>query len=290
MELKQLRYFAAIAQSGSMTQAADKLNIAQPALSRSMKKLETELNCSLMIRHERGISLTESGEQLLIHARQLLAQADDAKAAIASIQDLQQGKVRIGIPTMLGSYFFPPLLMAFHHRYPGLALEIVDAGSVTIRQMLSRGELDLGIIAEEESCAELTTQPILNEEMVCCMATDHPLTQFTHIHPEQFLQYEQIGFHAGFFHQRFIDQFSRQSKRSPHKIMTTNLMPLIKTVVRQGFAISILLKLVIQPEDGIEIRSFAPPELIHLHLAWHNQRYLSRANQIFRDFLLEELR
>ncbi|MFM2484586.1 LysR family transcriptional regulator [Celerinatantimonas yamalensis] len=289
MELRQLRYFVAIAQAGTMTLAASQLNIAQPALSRSIKKLEDELGSLLLIRHERGIRLTESGQQLLGNARQILAQADDAKNAVAGIEQLQRGQVRIGLPAMLGSYFFPPLLMAFRARYPGLSIEVVDAGTVSIRQMLQQGTLDLGVVVKEDGLAGLASEPLLKEEMVCCMAQGHPLTHNAAISAEQFLNYQQIGFHSGYFHQRFIEHMGQHTLRAPNKVITTNLIPLIKAVVSQGEAIAMLLKLVIQTNDGIIIRSFAPAEYIHLHIAWHPERYLSHANQAFRQFLIEQL-
>lgn len=290
MELRQLRYFLKIAHSGTITQAAHQLNLAQPALSRSIQKLEDELNTKLFIRTEKGIKLTQSGQKLQNYAQQILAQVKDAQDAVSSVEQLQTGTVRIGLPAMLGSYFFPPLLMAFRERYPGLKIEVVDAGTVSIREMLEDGKLDLGIIVGEDAPSRLASELLIKEEMVCCMADDHPLTTQPTISSEQFLQYEQIGFHAGYFHQRFIDEMGQHALVAPNRIITTNLIPLIKSVVSRGYAISMLLALVIQPSDAITTRSFSPREYIHLRLAWHPQRYLSQANQAFRQFLLEQLK
>lgn len=290
MELRQLRYFTTIAQVGTITHAAEQLNVAQPALSRSIKKLEEELATELLIRNERGIRLTEAGEQLVTYAKDILAQVQDAQNSVSSLKTFSRGTVRIGLPAMLGSYFFPPLLMAFRTRFPGLNIEVVDAGTVSIRQMLEQGKLDLGIIAGEDGLNQLDSHPLIKEEMVCAMAPDHPLTALNQVSAEAFFNYEQIGFHSGYFHQRFVQQLGLDTLQgSPNRVITTNLMPLIKSVVARGFAISMLLKLVIQEHDGIITRPFTPREYIHLRLAWHPERYLSHANRVFRQFIIEQL-
>lgn len=108
MNLKALRYFLTVAEQGSFTAAAKRLNIAQPAVSMAIRKLEDELELTLFHRTERQITLTDEGRVLLPHARQILQGVADARLAMQELHGLQQGEVRIGISNMLGSYYFPP--------------------------------------------------------------------------------------------------------------------------------------------------------------------------------------
>lgn len=289
MEFRQLQHFVAIVETGSISAAARRLYLAQPAISASIKKLENELNMPLLHRRERGVSLTEAGQQFLLHAKQILQQASDAKSAMQAIEGLDQGEVEIGVPPMLGSYFFPPLIMAFKHQHPALRLNILDSGTRSIRKKLLEGDLELGVVADHDIPPEFDSGKLIREEMVVCMAADHPLAQFEKIEYAEFLKYELILFGKGYYHHSLIEKISQKEKESPKIAFTSNLLPLIKTVIRKGYAISPMWKVTIQDDDEIITRPFVEPFCIDLSLAWRRDSYLSRANQVFRDFILEEI-
>lgn len=290
MEFRQLQHFVAIVETGSISAAARHLYLAQPAISSSIKKLESELKMPLLHRRERGVSLTGAGQQFLQHARQILQQAKDAKLAMHAIEGLDEGDVEIGVPPMLGSYFFPPLLMAFKHQYPALGLNIIDSGTRRVRQKLLDGELELGVVADHDMPPEFDSGKLIREEMVVCMAADHPLAEFEQIEYRDFLQHELILFGKGYYHHSLIEKISQQEKERPKIAFTSNLLPLIKSVIRKGYAVSPMWKVTIQDDDEIITRPFVEPFCIDLSLAWRRDSYLSRANQVFRDFILAEVK
>ena len=256
MEFRQLKHFVAIVETGSISAAARHLFLAQPAISASIKKLESELNMPLLHRRERGVSLTEAGQKFLLHARQILQQAKDAKLAMQAIEGLDQGEVEIGVPPMLGSYFFPPLLMAFKHQYPGLRLNVIDSGTRSIRQKLLDGDLELGVVADHDLPPEFDSGKLMHEEMVVCMAADHPLAKFEKIEYRDFLKHELILFGKGYYHHSLIEKISLEEKERPKIAFTSNLLPLIKSVIRKGYAISPMWKVTIQDDDEIITRPF----------------------------------
>ena len=290
MEFRQLHHFVTVVETGSISAAARHLYLAQPAISASIKKLETELKMPLLHRRERGVSLTDAGRQFLLHARQILQQAKDAKLAMHAIEGLDQGEVEIGVPTMLGSYFFPPLLMAFKHQYPALQMNIIDTGTRNIRQKLLNGELELGVVADKDLLPELDSEKLIQEEMVVCMAPDHPLAELEQIEYRDFLAYELILFGKSSYHHSLIEKISKEENAKPQIAFTSNLLPLIKSIVRKGYAISPMWKVAIQDDDEIVTRPFAEPFCIDLSLAWRRDSYLSRANQVFCDFVLEQVK
>lgn len=290
MEFRQLLHFVAIVETGSISAAARRLYLAQPAISASIKKLENELNMPLLHRRERGVSLTDAGHQFLQHAKQILQQAKDAKLAMQAIEGLDQGEVEIGVPPMLGSYFFPPLIMAFKHQYPALGLNIIDSGTRRIRKKLLDGDLELGVVADHDLPPEFDSGKLIREEMVVCMAADHPLAEFEQIEYVDFLKHELILFGKGYYHHSLIEKISQKEKESPKIAFTSNLLPLIKSVIRKGYAISPMWKVTIQDDDEIITRPFVEPFCIDLSLAWRRDSYMSRANQVFRDFILEEVK
>jgi len=289
MEFRQLRHFVAIVEKGGISAAARHLYMAQPAISASIKKLEEELNMPLLHRRDRGVHLTNAGQQFLLHARQILQQATDAKLAMSAIEGLVQGEAEIGVPTMLGSYFLPPLIMAFKHQYPALSLNIIDAGTRNIRKKLLDGELELGVVADKDLLPEFESSKLMQEEMVVCMMEEHPLAEKECIEYKDFLAHDLILSGKGYYSNSLIEKISKEAQTMPKVAFTSNLLPLIKSVIRKGYAISPMWKVAIQDDDGIITRPFAKPFVIELSLAWRRDSYLSSANQALRDFLLEQV-
>ncbi len=175
MDTKHLKHFVAVAELKHFTQAAHELHIAQPALSMSIKKFEQQLGVELFRRHDRQVSLTDEGEVLYQHAKRILQHIDDARLAIDELRGLEKGEVRLGAPSMMGSYFFPQVLMAFKAHYPNLKITLVDAGTRSIRQMLLDGELDIGVIDGHDVPEDLETDYLSDEEMVAVVCPEHDI-------------------------------------------------------------------------------------------------------------------
>ncbi|WP_411992131.1 LysR family transcriptional regulator [Agarivorans sp. DSG3-1] len=287
MELRQLRQFVSVVQLGSFTAAAKQLGVAQPAISATIKKLEQQLSIQLLQRNERNVSLSTEGKVLYQHAIQLLKQAEDAEQAMQSLKGLDSGTVTIGIPSMMGSYFFPPLLMGFKSLYPQLNLSVIDAGTELVRQKLLSGELDLGIVVTQDVPPELHCEPIYKGELLACCSQDNPLSAQSSISHREFLNHELVLFREGYFHHKVIEQISREQQQVPQVSFQTNLIPLIKSIVARDFGITTLLSMVVQPGDSLHSLSFDPPFHLELGLAWRRDAYMSRANQRFKDFVLE---
>lgn len=287
MDIKPLRYFIAIAKTESFTKAAQQLGVAQPAVSMAIKKLENDLGLTLIHRADRNIGLTDEGNKLLLHAEKIIHATDEALLEMSELKGLSQGEVRVGIPSMLGSYYFPPILMAFRHRYPTITLKVIEGGTWQLQKMLENGELDLGVIVAETLPDSLATQALIREEMRVTVATDHPFSQLKSVSPEAFFDEELVMFKEGYFHRRIVDKLAKQCKKTPKIGFETNLIPLIKSITQQGFGISTLLAMVIEEDDDLITRPFDPPIWLDLGIAWRKEGYLSKANRAFLDFVSE---
>ncbi len=290
MDLKQLRYFHEIARLGSFTRAADSLYVAQPAVSVAIRKLEAELDLTLFHRHDRKVTLTDEGARLLPHAQRILQAVDDAELEMQELKGLSQGEVRVGIPGMLGSYYFPPILMAFRHRYPHLSLTVLEGGTWQLQQMLEQGELDLAVIVRDFVPPELEAKTLLREEMRVIVARDHALASQAFVSLNDFFNEELVMFRAGYFHRKIIDRLAQEAGVTPIIGFETNLLPLIKSIIKQGFGISTLLTMVVKEDPELVDLPFEQPLWLDLCIAWRKQGYLSRANQAFVEFVLEQSR
>jgi DNA-binding transcriptional LysR family regulator len=288
MDIRSLRYFVAVAELGGFSAAAEQLHIAQPAVSMAIRKLEQSLQLQLFHRHERRISLTDEGQVLLRHAHAILQAVRDAEREMHELHALECGEVRVGIPSMLGSYYFPPILMAFRHRYPQLRLEVVEAGTRQLQRMIHRGEIDMGVIVADTPPDDLETHSFLQAQMMAVLPMDHNLADSDSIRYDAFFAEELVLFKKGYFHREVIDRLSAEAGVTPHIGFETNLIPLIKQIVSHGFGITTLLEMVVADDPQLIARPFEQPVWLDLSLAWRKGHLLSRANRTFVDFVLEQ--
>lgn len=288
MNFKALQYFSTVAELGSFTQTAEKLGVAQSAVSMSVKKLEKELGLQLFLRHDRAVTLTDEGKRLLHHAQIIEQAVADATLEMQELKGLTQGSVRVGIPGMLGSYHFPPILMAFRHRYPDLNLSVIEGGTWELQQMLENRELDLSVIVEDFAPPELEIRRFLRAEMLVTVSRDDPLAKLDSITTEQFFQQDLVMFKEGYFHRKIVDRLAQETKAKPKIVFETNLIPLIKQIIKQEFGVSTLLGMVVEEDPDLVAIPFSDPVWLNLGIAWRKDGYLSQANRAFVEFVLEQ--
>jgi DNA-binding transcriptional LysR family regulator len=289
LDYKALSYFYQVARLGSFTQAADSLGIAQSAVSMAVKRLEQSLDLMLFHRTDRKIALTTEGERLFLQAERILRAMEDADLEMEELKGLIKGRVQLGTPSMLGSYFFPPIIMAFKHRHPELSFSVFEGGAWELQKMLEKGELDLAVIEAEEASSDLETRPLLKDEMRVVVPREHAFATRSSVTFADFLQQDLVIFRQGYFHRKMIDRMSQESGIEPNICFETNLLPLIRSIVKQGFGISTLLQMAVEPEADLLSLPFNPPIQLDLRLAWRRDGYLSHANRAFVEFVLDTL-
>ena len=166
MDLRQLRYFIGISDAGSLLQASRLLHVAQPALGQQMSALEQSVGAKLLVRSNRGVTLTQAGKVLLEHARLILADAERAKEAVRDIAIVPQGEVVVGLPTTIALATTVPLLRRCQQQYPRVRLKIVEGYSGFLREWLADGRLDFAILFGDEPDKGLEKQALLDEQLV----------------------------------------------------------------------------------------------------------------------------
>lgn len=174
VQLQQLQYFVAVAETRHFTRAADLVHVAQPSLSQQIKALERELGADLFQRARGNITLTDAGEALLPLARRILADADTARHEVQELAQLRRGRVRLGATPSLCTGLLPDVLRAFHDRYPGIRLLVEEGGSHDLVRELARGALDLALVVLPlpSPSPALTTVELLREDLVVVSSSD----------------------------------------------------------------------------------------------------------------------
>lgn len=165
MDFRQLRYFAQIVESGSLSKASRIIFIAQPALSQQLAKLEEEVGKPLLHRSTRGVTPTESGLALYHHARFVLRQLDQALSIARQESGELRGVVSIGLPATTLLAIGLPLVRRVRAKYPGILLNVVEGMSGHLNQMIRLGQLDLAILFTSDVASDLTAMALLDEAL-----------------------------------------------------------------------------------------------------------------------------
>ena len=174
MELRQLRYFVTVAEEMNFRRAAERLHIAQPALSQQISKFEKELRTTLFERTTRRVELTDAGRVLLDEGRRVLAEADHALAAVEQVAHGEVGLLRIGFVSSAALRIVPATMLALQKEWPGVQVQLSE--STTDRQLsaIADGILDIGLVREVDRADGIVVRPLTREPLLVAMHSSHP--------------------------------------------------------------------------------------------------------------------
>lgn len=165
MKIRQLIYFVHTAELGSISAAAAFLKVAQPAVSRQLLQLEQELGATLVLRHGRGISLTDAGQTVLTHAKDILARTALIRQDLASLSSTPRGKVSLGVPEMIAPILIPALLNRLKSTVPDIQLNVHQGLSDEIRKALINHTLDIGIFYSNRPNPNFVNEVLHEDEL-----------------------------------------------------------------------------------------------------------------------------
>jgi len=177
MDLRQLEYFVAAVEHRSISRAAAVLNLAQPSVSRQISLLEEELGQRLMERTGRGVTLTRAGEMLLSHARVMLNSASQAISDLKGMHAEAVGNVVVGLPNRVAARLAAPLISEFRRRLPHALLSVVEGLSLSLRDGMIAGRIDLGLLFDPAPTPLLTYEPLMRESMMLVAPKDYKLPE-----------------------------------------------------------------------------------------------------------------
>ncbi len=172
MEIRQLRHFVAAAEAGNLRKASESMNITHPALSMSIKNLETNLGVKLLDKGRSGVEMTYAGQQFLKSAHSLLRQIDDLQASMKGNEDSPTGKVRLGIPYGLNNSLAAPFFKILSEKFPGIDLEIEEGNTTSLGKLYESGSIDLMINYDVVEKMDRKCEPLYEEKLYFVSAYD----------------------------------------------------------------------------------------------------------------------
>jgi LysR family nitrogen assimilation transcriptional regulator len=172
MELRQLRYFVAIVDHGSLSRAALVLHVAQPALTQQLRQLEEELGAQLLHRSARGVLSTDAGKVFYEHAQAILKQVADARAAVVQSTTRPSGSVTLGLPHSISGALALPLLTAARATYPEITLQLTEEISGSLADQLKSGRLNLAVLFDDGQLDAFTGTALVEEDLMFICRAD----------------------------------------------------------------------------------------------------------------------
>jgi LysR family transcriptional regulator, hydrogen peroxide-inducible genes activator len=177
MEVHQLRYFCAVAETGNFTRAAEREQVAQPSLSQQIMKLEEELAVRLFDRLGRSVRLTDMGQMFLPRARAILNEMRAAKEEVAQRQSSVAGPISVGVIPTIAPYFMPTRIASFSRKYPEAAMTVVEDVTVRLMDRLRGGLVDLAVMALPARGHDLECYPLRTERLFAILPKGHRLSK-----------------------------------------------------------------------------------------------------------------
>lgn len=292
LQTHQLRYFVALAEARHFGAAAERCHIAQPSLSKQIRLLEAELGAMLVQRARGNLQLTPAGEALYVHAKRILSDHAAAREAVAAVTHLEQGRVRIGATPSTATSLVPPVLAQFHARHPGIDIELHEAGSRDLVQLLGRGDLDLALVVTPLHTADpaLATTPLLNEDLVLAVRKTHPLAAKNKITVRDLAGIPLVMFRRGYDLRAVVLDECRRANVQPTISIDGGEMNAVLRLAAAGLGAAVVPAMVLFGEPDLVGLPFTRPHLTRtVSIAYRRDVGLYGPTELLHALLIEHV-
>ena len=288
---RQLRVFNEVAKNLSFARAAENLHLTPPAITMQVKELEGHIGMPLFERSGKKISLTTTGEYMLVYARKILATVKDAEDAAARLQRAETGVLTIGFVST-AKYFLMRLLADFRALHPGVDIQICIGNRDQLVSMLQNSEVDIAVMGRPPKELQTRAEPFAAHPHVFVSAVDHPLAQRDHLRVEDLRPYDFIVREKGAGTRAAMEKFFEDTHVEPRMKIQLNSNEIIKQAVMAGLGLGFLSLHTIGLELEHKLICMLDVEGAPVVRSWnvvHTQsKMLSPAAEAFRYFMLEE--
>ena len=288
MELRQLRYVAAVARHRHFTRAAEELHVAQSALSHQVRRLEAELGVELFARTSRRVELTEAGELVAARAGRVLGELEALQGDLDRLGGLVRGRLRIGGMPVLGPLDFAGLLADFRALHPGVEVRVrEDALDETVAR-LRRDDLDAAFasVAADALPEDLACEQLATEELVAIAAPGCALARRRRVALDALAGEPFIAFQEGSALRRAVDRALAAAGVSPDRAFESNELPTVRSLAARGLGVSIVPRSFAEmPGAEVAVLALSPPLERPIALLWRAGRRLPPAAEAFVAFV-----
>jgi molybdate transport repressor ModE-like protein len=287
MDLLLMRSLVAVAQHGAITEAARSLGLTQPALSRRIQQLESEIGAPLLERSRKGVALTEMGQLVEQESRVLIERYARLKEQVSAHQRLEAGIVRIGGGATAIEFVVPPAIAQFQAAHPAIRFRVKEAGSREVEEDVLDERLELGIVTLPTRSSELEVRPIRDDRIVVVAAKHHPLARRRQVTARSLAGQDYIGFEGGSAIRHIIDRALRDLGVEMNVVMELRSIPAMLRMVETTDSLAFVSELAVPPRSAVRVVKVRGLQLVRqLALIEKRGRALSPAAQQFAADLL----
>ena len=285
MDIPLLKAFAAVADTGSVSRAAETLYLSQPSISKRIAALEQQLSTHLFDRVGRNLSLTDAGRTLLPYAHRTLQHIEDGRRALSHLDDKVGGRLSIGTSHHIGLHRLPPVLRSYTQKYPDVDLDIHFMDSEVACEAVLAGKLELGIVTlPMQPLPHLKQQVIWPDPLGVVVAPGHALASKRRVQLTDLAAWPAVLPDEATYTHRIVKRELEKHGLIPHIRLATNYLETLKMLVGIGLGWSVLPLSMVDDE----LKPLKIPELqLHRDLGavWHERRTLSVAAMRLMDEL-----
>jgi DNA-binding transcriptional LysR family regulator len=262
MDLTQLRYLCLLAEERHFTRAAARANVAQPALSRQIRKLEEELGIPLVVRTTRRVALTPQGSEIVQHARRALDAVGDIQASADEVRGLQSGRVALGVTHTPGPIDIAAVLGRFQREHPGVDLEVREGFSLDLADDLRDDTIDLAVISAIPVAQRraLQLEQLVAEPLLAVLPVGHALAGRRKVRVAALRGQPVVSFPSGATIRASFEAAAAAAGYAPRVACESSSTARIRELVAEGLGVSVLPR----SEVGDELRALPlDPPLTH---------------------------
>ncbi|GAB6991209.1 cidABC operon transcriptional activator CidR [Paenibacillus pini] len=280
MDIRHLQYFMEVARLQSFTKAAESLYITQPTISKTIKNIEEELGVILFDRSNKKIVLTDAGQIIFEQAQPIVKSFQNLSAELGDLKNLHKGHIRLGLPPMVGSSFFPEVIGQFREKYPQVTMQIFEDGAKKVEMDVGNGLLDIGVVVLPTDDQIFHSFSFVRENLMLIVHHSHRLANRENVPLRELAEEKFVLFREDFtLHGRIISECAKEGFH-PHVIYESSQWDMISGMVAANLGIALLPETICREVNKSRIRILPlddPAIPWQLGVIWHKERYLSFA-------------
>jgi LysR family transcriptional regulator, cyn operon transcriptional activator len=286
IELRHVRYFLALAEARSFTQAAARLNVTQPTLSHQIKRLETAIGAVLFERRSKDVELTQAGRLFRPFCDRVVKEIELGTLALSELEGLMRGTLRMGVSHSFSSSMLPNTMVEFASRYPGVKVVARVIPREVMEQVLVAGELDLAVAYVSEDSEQIVAETLAEEQLVLVVGPDHPWAGRKSVPMVALAEIPLVLLTPEFAARQFVDRHFAQAELDANIVLEMNAIePIISTVRISQFATVLSDGAVPRTEDLHLVRLTDPVPRRTISILWRLHGHRSAAAERMAEMI-----
>ncbi|MBD7912137.1 MULTISPECIES: LysR family transcriptional regulator [Clostridium] len=287
MNLKDIEYFHYLCKYKNFTRTAEKLYVSQPSITIALKRLEKELDAKLVIRDnsEKQISLTEAGKILEKHVNNILNEVKETKVEIGKISG---SNIKLGVPPMIGAYFFPNIMEEIVKSQLANNIELIETGSLAMIDKVLSNDVDMAFIGSlaplKDSDLEATILKV--DKFVVCMSKNHRLATSEEINFEDLVEEQFIALGNEYLHNEVLKRLCYKHGVSTDKFYYTDEIQTAKSLISSGLGIGIMIEMAVKDMTSIKKVKLQNSIKFYISLAFKKKHYTTVKEEKIKNIII----